>query len=72
VQSVGSKTFYLENGVWIDSEYKDNSNLREIKLTFASSDYFDLLNKQKDLAQYFALGEQVIVVSGGKVYRVGK
>ncbi|MBA3634674.1 MAG: VWA domain-containing protein [Acidobacteria bacterium] len=72
LKKVGAKTFYLENNVWVDSEYKEEAKTPEIKLKFASSEYFDLITKEKDLAQYFALGEQVIVVWKGKVYRIVK
>jgi Ca-activated chloride channel family protein len=72
VKKVGAKTFYLENGVWVDSEYKEESNLPETKLRFAENEYFDLIAKEKELAQFFALGEQVLIVWKGKVYRVIK
>ncbi len=73
VQNVGNKTFYLdENGVWIDSEFKTDAKLTEVKLQFASEAYFNLIKLEKDLAQYFSLGEQVVVVLKGKVYRITK
>ncbi len=72
VKKVGAKTFYLENGVWIDSEFKEESKLSEIKLQFASKEYFDLVTKEKELAQFFSLGEQVVVNWKGKVYRIIK
>ena len=70
VRKVGAKTFYLENGVWIDSEYKEGSSMTEVKLKFAAENYFDAVTKEKELAQFFAIGEQVVVVWKGKVYRV--
>ena len=72
VKKVGAKTFYIENGFWIDSEFKDEAKMPEIKLQFASNEFFDLITKENDLAQYFALGEQVVVVWKGKIYRVSK
>ncbi len=72
VKKVGAKTFYLENGVWIDSEFKEEAKVPETKLVFASKDFFDLIDKEKHLAQYFALGEQVVIVWKGRVYRVTK
>lgn len=72
VKKVGVKTFYLENGVWIDSEFKEEAKISETKLQFASNEYFDLVAKEKELAQFFALGEQVVVVWKGKVYRITK
>jgi Ca-activated chloride channel family protein len=72
VKKVGAKTFYLENDVWIDSEFKEETKLREIKITFASNEFFDLIKKETALAQFFALGEQVVVVWKGSVYRITK
>lgn len=72
VKKAGVKTFYEENGVWIDGEFKEETKLTEIKLKFASDEFFDLIAKEKDLAQYFSLGEQVVVVWKGKVYRIVK
>ena len=70
VKKVGLKTFYRQNGVWIDSEFKEESKLPEVKLTFASDAYFDLVTKDKEIARYFSVGEQVVLVWKGKVYRI--
>jgi Ca-activated chloride channel family protein len=70
MKTIGGKTFYLQNGVWTDSEWKAELKLPEIKLVFASDAYFDLLKQKSKLAEYFSLGEQVVVVFEGKVYRV--
>jgi Ca-activated chloride channel family protein len=70
VQKIGVKTFYLENGVWVDSEFKETAGLQEVKLRFGEERYFDLAASEKDLGQYMALGEQVIIVWKGKVYRI--
>ena len=72
LKKVGAKTFYLENGVWIDSEFKEEAKLPEIKLKFAENEYFDVIAKEIELAQFFSLGEQVLVVWKGKIYRVIK
>ena len=72
LQKIGAKTFYQENAFWQDSEFKPEAKLPEITLKFASEEYFELLKTEKDLAQYFALGEQVIVVYKGKIYRIVK
>jgi hypothetical protein len=72
VKRVGVKTFYLENGVWVDGEFKESANLPETKLKFMSSEYFDLISAEKDLAQYLSLGEEVVLVWKGRLYRVLK
>jgi Ca-activated chloride channel family protein len=70
VRTVGRKTFYLREGVWTDSELDAAAALPETRLEFGSEPYFDLLKREPELARYFALGERVAVVSGGRVYRV--
>ncbi len=71
-QFVGNKNFYNSDGNWIDTDFREDAKLPEVKLEFGSNEYFDLITKEKELAQYFALGEQVVVVWNGKVYRIVK
>ena len=70
VRRVAGKTFYLIDGVWTDSEFKAESSLPETVLVFASDEYFALLKQHPKLGSYFALGERVVVVFEGRVYRV--
>jgi Ca-activated chloride channel family protein len=70
VRSVGGKTFYLRDGIWTDAEFKAEAKLPETTLTFASDEYFALLKREPRLADFFALGERVVVVYQGRVYRV--
>ena len=69
-QKVGDKTFYLREGVWVDSEFKAEAKLPETALAFGSDEYFDLLKREPQLARFFSLGERVVVVYKGRVYRV--
>ena len=70
VRRVAGKTFYLRDEVWVDSELKPDTKLPETVLTFGSDAYFELLKQKPTLAQYFALGERVVVVFEGRIYRV--
>jgi Ca-activated chloride channel family protein len=70
VRRLGTKTFYMRDGVWIDSEFKENSGLPETKLNFGSDDYYALLKQKPALANYFSLGERVVVVFEGRIYIV--
>lgn len=70
VRRVEGKTFYLSNGVWTDSEFKADSQLPETLLVFGSDEYFALLKQNPKLGSYFALGERVVVVLDGRVYKV--
>ena len=71
-QFVGAKNFFNQENVWVDSDYQSNSRLPETNVKFASDEYFDLIRKEKGLAQYFALGEEVVVVYNNRIYRVTK
>jgi Ca-activated chloride channel family protein len=70
VRNVGGKTFYLRAGVWTDAEFKTEARLPETTLQFGSEAYFALLQRESRLSQFFALGERVVVVLDGRVYRV--
>jgi hypothetical protein len=71
-QFVGSKNFFNQANVWVDAEFKNESRLPETNVKFGSDEYYALLKKEKVLAQYFALGEEVVVVYNNRVYRVTK
>jgi Ca-activated chloride channel homolog len=70
IKTAGGKTFYLREGVWTDSEFKAGATLRETSVKFGSDDYFALLKQKPRLAEYFSLGERVVVVFEGRIYRV--
>ena len=71
-QFVANKNFINQSGVWIDSEFSADAKLSETSIKFASDDYFKLIEREPELAQYLSLGEQVVVVWKGKVYRITK
>jgi len=70
LRRVEGKTFYLIDNVWTDSEFKADSGLPETKIAFGSEEYFALLKQVPKLGSFFALGERVVVVFEGRVYRV--
>lgn len=70
VKSVKGKTFYLRDKIWTDSEYKPDAKLPVTTVKFASTEYFDLLKSKPELGNYFSLGEEVLVVLDGRIYRV--
>src|ERR1043166_3317216 len=70
VRRAEGKTFYLIDGVWTDSEFKAGSGLPETAVTFGSDEYFALLKQNAKLGSFFSLGERVVVVFEGRVYRV--
>jgi Ca-activated chloride channel family protein len=70
VRKVGDKTFYLRDDVWTDSEFKADAKLPETVVEFGGEEYFALIKREPQLARFFSLGERVVVVYNGRVYRV--
>jgi len=68
IRRVAGKTFYLRDGVWTDSEFKPD--LPVVTMKFASEEYFKLITAEPKLSDFFSLGNRLIVVWKGKVYRV--
>ncbi|MEJ7618923.1 MAG: VIT and VWA domain-containing protein [Pyrinomonadaceae bacterium] len=69
-KSVGGKTFYLRDNVWTDAEFKAETLLPVTSLVFASDEYYALLKREPRLAQFFSIGERVVVIYGNRIYRV--
>ncbi len=69
IRQVRDKTFVFRDGTWIDTEYAADTMTPE-QVVFLSDAYFDLVAQHTELGDYFALGEQVIVVLDGAVYQV--
>lgn len=69
-QFVANKNFINQGGVWIDSELSEPQRLPEVTVKFASDEYFRLIETNRDLAPYLSLGDQVVIVWKGKVYRI--
>ncbi len=69
IQTVGGKTFILQGEVWTDTTFEPDA-METHKVAFLSDDYFALLESQPALGEYFAIGEQVIVVLDGTAYQV--
>lgn len=69
-QFVATKNFINQGSVWVDAEFKPELRQAEVNLKFGSDEYFAAVARERGLAQYFALGEQVIVVWKNRVYRV--
>jgi Ca-activated chloride channel family protein len=67
---VNGRSFYQNNGVWVDSQIQSNNQLKQSRIALGSDAYFKLLNDHPELAPYLALGDQVDLVVGDTVYSV--
>lgn len=69
VRHVGSKTFFLREGVWTDTEFNPE-RMTPVRVQFGSDAYFDLLAARLEWGPYLALGERVVFVAEGVAYEV--
>ena len=59
IRYIGTKTFYLLDGIWTDSAYAAGAPAHAV--AYSSAAYFKLLEIVPEIGQYLALGEQVVV-----------
>lgn len=69
IKAVGDRTFILREGVWIDTTY-DPEEMEPIEIEFLSEEYFELLAEDERVAEFYALGEQVIFVLDDVAYQI--
>lgn len=71
-QFVANKNFINQSNVWVDADFKTEAKLPEVNIKFASEEYYKLAATNAELAQYLAIGEEVVVVWNSRVYRITK
>lgn len=59
VRNVSGRAVYQQDNFWIDSELQNQSSIKKVRLQFNSDEYFRLLNKEPETAQFLALGQNV-------------
>ena len=62
------KTFYLKDGIWTDSDYREGLPVTEI--TFHSEAFFRLIAEKPGLAKYLSVSDKLIVVFEGQAFRI--
>ncbi len=70
VKNIQGRAVYNSGGIWVDSLIQAKKRGRATRIQFASKEYFDLLNKKKDAAQFYALGKNIRFVLDEKVYEI--
>jgi Ca-activated chloride channel family protein len=69
-QFAGGRNFFQNGNQWIDSGVQKQSNAKRVRVQFGSPEYFVLLKKHPETAQWFALGANVQFVLGDSVYEI--
>jgi len=70
VRYVGDKTFFLRDGYWQDSQYREGAPARDY--AFGSEAYFGLVASRPELGRYLSLGKAVIVSYDGENFRISE
>ena len=66
-----NKTFIVnKDGYWVDTNYDEAVQGKPTQLTFASPEYFALLDAHPEWSHWFSVATQVIIVVDGKAYQV--
>jgi Ca-activated chloride channel family protein len=69
-RNISGKTFYLNDGIWIDSEAQQLKDIKPIKIKFGSEEYFDLLKAHDKAQQWLSVGTRCQIVIEGKLYEI--
>jgi hypothetical protein len=67
---VSGKTFFQNEGKWVDSETQKLSAAKTVRIRFGSVEYFDLLKREPHAVTWLALGPNVQFISGGTLYEI--
>ncbi|MEX0936664.1 MAG: VIT domain-containing protein [Pirellulales bacterium] len=69
VRTVGSKTFFVKDGRWIDSAVSSEQSQAAKPVERYSREYFDLVSRHgKEVAKYLAIDDPVVIKLGDTVY----
>lgn len=67
---VNGRAFYQNGPTWTDATAQNRKDLKQLQVAFNSDDYFALMAKYPDAAQWFSLGNEVDVVLGDTLYQI--
>ncbi len=70
VKSIEDKTFYLRNGVWVDSAFSEGASPKASIYRFGSKEYFDMIHETPGISKYLAIGKQVMLMFKGRAYTI--
>ncbi|MDD5436000.1 MAG: VIT domain-containing protein [Candidatus Omnitrophica bacterium] len=68
IKQIGDKTFYLQEGRWVDGDYKEG--MKTVDMPYMSAEYLRLLASSPAIGKYLALGRSVTVVFDNMCYKV--
>jgi Ca-activated chloride channel homolog len=70
VRNVLGRAVYQQDNFWVDSELQKRGTKNKKRIQFNSDEYFALLNKEPETAQFLALGQNVRFYHNNVFYEV--
>ena len=70
MRHVRGRTFYWNDGLWIDATLQGHENAKKAQVKFGSDEYFALLTKHPEAAPWFSVGTRVRLWLDETVYEV--
>jgi Ca-activated chloride channel family protein len=67
---INGRTFYQNGAQWVDALAQTQQQARKVQVKFNSDEYFALLRKHKDAAQWLSVGRNVQVVMDDTLYEI--
>jgi len=67
---IRGRTFYQNGAQWIDANVASHPDAKKAQVKFNSDEYFALLKKHADAAQWLAVGRNVQLYLDGTVYEI--
>jgi uncharacterized protein YegL/uncharacterized lipoprotein YajG len=69
-KTVGTRTFLLRRGWWIDTAFNTDKHPKDewIEVETFSAKYFELLRAKPELAKFASVGDRLVVIHDGKAY----
>ncbi len=67
---VNGRAFYQNGTVWTDANAQRSANARQQAVKFGSAEYFALAQRNRDVAAWLSLGNEVDVLFEGVLYQV--
>lgn len=70
MRHIGSKTFYFNGSMWVDTAWKPDQKRVKHTIKYLSNEYFQLLQRDPALGKYLALGENLLLCWGDLAYEI--
>lgn len=70
VKNAQGRAFYQDDEFWVDSDLQRKKTSKNVRIKFASEEYFKFLNANKETAQFLSLGRNVRFYYNGVYYEI--